>query len=55
MLAHTFRGSSLKSLLGLESDRAVFARYRKIRESEREYLPAQPGAHPSSEVSVGTA
>jgi radical SAM superfamily enzyme YgiQ (UPF0313 family) len=54
MLAHTFRGSSLKSMVGLESEREVFARYRKIREAEREYLPAQAAAHPSA-VSVGTA
>ena len=39
MLAHTFRGSSLKSLLGLEDEREAFARYRAIRRAEREYLP----------------
>jgi radical SAM superfamily enzyme YgiQ (UPF0313 family) len=38
MLAHTFRGSSFRSLLGLESDREVFARYRERRRAEREYL-----------------
>ena len=38
MLAHTFRGSSWKSALGLESERAVFHRYREIRQAEREYL-----------------
>ena len=38
MLLHTFRGSSLRSLLGLESDRKVFERYRKIRRAEREYV-----------------
>ena len=54
MVAHTFRGSTVKSLLGLESEREVFARYRRIREAEREYLPAQPTAHPSA-ISVGTA
>jgi hypothetical protein len=40
MLAHTFRGSSIRSLLGLESARAVFARYRRLRRAEREYLPS---------------
>lgn len=45
MLAHTFRGSSLKSLLGLENEREAFARYREIRRSEREYLPAEGGHH----------
>jgi radical SAM superfamily enzyme YgiQ (UPF0313 family) len=38
MLAHTFRGSTWRSALGLESDRQVFARYREIRRREREYL-----------------
>lgn len=38
MLAHTFRGSSLKSVLGLESDRKVFERYCAIRNAERAYL-----------------
>jgi len=38
MLAHTFRGSSLRSVLGLESDRKVFERYRQIRRAERAYL-----------------
>ena len=39
MLAHTFRGSSWRSMLGLESERQVFERYRAIRRAEREYLP----------------
>jgi anaerobic magnesium-protoporphyrin IX monomethyl ester cyclase len=38
MLAHTFRGSTWKSALGLESQRQVFERYREIRKAEREYL-----------------
>ncbi|HEY6548260.1 MAG TPA: radical SAM protein [Vicinamibacteria bacterium] len=38
MLAHTFRGHSWRWLLGLESDRSVFARYQEIREAERQYL-----------------
>jgi hypothetical protein len=38
MLRHTFRGSSLKSVFGLESDREVFQRYRRIRAAERTYL-----------------
>jgi len=49
MLAHTFRGSSLKSWLGIESERAVFDRYRQRRRAEREYLappPAASQAHP---------
>jgi anaerobic magnesium-protoporphyrin IX monomethyl ester cyclase len=38
MLRHTFRGSSVRSWIGLEDDRAVFARYREMRHREREYL-----------------
>lgn len=38
MLAHTFRGSSLRSALGLESEQTVFARYRQMRRAERAYL-----------------
>jgi len=35
MMAHTFAGTSWRSLLGLESDRAVFDRYRRQRRDER--------------------
>ena len=35
MLRETFRGSSLRSWIGLEGDRAVFARYRARRRAER--------------------
>ncbi len=38
MLAHTFRGSSIRSALGLESEKKVFERYRAIRQAEREYV-----------------
>mgnify|MGYP006174465173 CR=1 FL=1 len=38
MLRHTFRGSTVRSWLGLEDDRTVFARYRERRQQEREYL-----------------
>ncbi|HSA93298.1 MAG TPA: radical SAM protein [Terriglobales bacterium] len=38
MLAHTFRGSSLRSLLGLEDSRKSFERYRALRAAERTYL-----------------
>ena len=31
MLRHTFRGSTLKSLIGLEDERRAFERYRAIR------------------------
>jgi radical SAM superfamily enzyme YgiQ (UPF0313 family) len=36
MLAHTFRGSSWRSWVGLEDDRTVFERYRAIRREERD-------------------
>ena len=39
MFAHTFRGSSWRSILGFESAREVFHRYQQIRRREREYLP----------------
>ena len=38
MLAHTFRGCTLRSVLGLEDDRRAFERYKAIRHREREYL-----------------
>jgi radical SAM superfamily enzyme YgiQ (UPF0313 family) len=38
MLAHTFRGSTWRSALGLESARDSFRRYRAIRARERDYL-----------------
>ena len=43
MLAHTFRGSTWRSALGLEDSRAVFARYKAIRRAEREYLHEEDG------------
>jgi anaerobic magnesium-protoporphyrin IX monomethyl ester cyclase len=39
MLAHTFRGSTWRSALGLESERDVFRRYKARRAAEREYVP----------------
>jgi anaerobic magnesium-protoporphyrin IX monomethyl ester cyclase len=38
MLVHTFRGTTWRSLIGLESARQVFDRYKQIRAHEREYL-----------------
>jgi anaerobic magnesium-protoporphyrin IX monomethyl ester cyclase len=38
MLGHTFRGSSWRSMIGLESEREVFARYKDLRRVERQYL-----------------
>ncbi len=39
MLAHTFRGSTWRSVLGLETARDVFKRYKQIRHRERQYVP----------------
>jgi radical SAM superfamily enzyme YgiQ (UPF0313 family) len=38
MLLHTFRGSSVRSALGLENEKKVFERYQAIRRAEREYV-----------------
>ena len=38
MAAHTYRGSTLRTALGLEDDRQAFMRYKEIRRREREYL-----------------
>lgn len=38
MAAHTFRGSTLTSLLGLEDKRKAFERYKAIRSQERAYV-----------------
>jgi anaerobic magnesium-protoporphyrin IX monomethyl ester cyclase len=38
MLAHTFRGCTLRSLLGLEDEPKAFERYKAIRRQEREFV-----------------
>ena len=40
MLAHTFAGTSVKSMLGLENDRTVFERYRRQRRQQRAHAVA---------------
>jgi radical SAM superfamily enzyme YgiQ (UPF0313 family) len=40
MMRHTFRGSTLKTWLGLEPERKAFERYKAIRRTEREFFPA---------------
>jgi anaerobic magnesium-protoporphyrin IX monomethyl ester cyclase len=40
MLRHTFRGSRLRTWLGVEPPRAAFRRYREIRAREREFFGA---------------
>jgi radical SAM superfamily enzyme YgiQ (UPF0313 family) len=38
MLAHTFTGTTVKSALGLESEQAVFERFRHARRRDRDYV-----------------
>jgi anaerobic magnesium-protoporphyrin IX monomethyl ester cyclase len=38
MITHTFRGCTLKTLVGLEDERKAFQRYRAIRQAERVYV-----------------
>lgn len=38
MFRFTFRGSNWRNFLGLEDERAAFARYRSLRNQERNYL-----------------
>jgi len=38
MMAHTFRGSSLRSIVGLEDQHQAFQRYKQLRRAEREYV-----------------
>jgi hypothetical protein len=42
MMAHTFTGTSVRSILGFEDERAVFHRFRRQRRLERHYVPAEP-------------
>ena len=67
MFAHTFRGSTWKSAVGLESTREAFRRYQAIRRREREYMdwpdppastvgqvPPEAGAREGGPVAVMT-
>jgi radical SAM superfamily enzyme YgiQ (UPF0313 family) len=38
LFAHTYRGSTITSLIGLEDERKAFERYRTIRNAERAYI-----------------
>ena len=38
MMAHTFRGTKLRNVLGIEDERKAFERYKEIRRREREFL-----------------
>jgi anaerobic magnesium-protoporphyrin IX monomethyl ester cyclase len=42
MFAHTFRGCTWKTMLGLEDERDAFRRYKQLRVRERDFLPELP-------------
>ena len=60
MLAHTFRGTTWRSLVGVEGSRAVFRRYRALRARERNYVdwpdplvdPARPSGSDAASHAV---
>jgi radical SAM superfamily enzyme YgiQ (UPF0313 family) len=52
MFAHTFRGSSWRSAVGLESEREAFSRYKSIRQRERQYIDFPDPHPPSSDLDV---
>jgi hypothetical protein len=46
MLRHTFRGSTWRTMVGLEDEREAFRRFRALRRQEREHLPElEPAAY----------
>ena len=47
MIAHTFTGSTLRSMVGLESERDVFERFREQRRRDRHYIGTE--GHDSSQ------
>jgi hypothetical protein len=57
MFAHTFRGCTVRTLLGLEDERRAFLRYKALRARERVYL-GEPGTAdsrwPSIQYAQGT-
>jgi hypothetical protein len=52
MLAHTFRGTTWRSALGLERSRDAFHRYKAIRQREREYIDWPDPLPTASELTV---
>ena len=52
MFAHTFRGSSWRTWLGLEDERAAFGRYRALRRREREYVPPLAAVAPEQRQQI---
>ena len=54
MLAHTFAGSSVRSMLGLESERAVFDRFKQQRRRERAIATAVDEPAPAVRIRPDT-
>ena len=54
MLRHTFRGTTLKTWLGLESSRDAFRRYKAIRRREREFFPPATPRTPGADTTAPT-
>jgi len=52
MVRHTFRGSTMKTWLGLEPERAAFQRYKAIRRRERQFFG---GADEAAAFAPGSA
>ena len=55
MLAHTFTGTTLKSILGLEDPFAAFTRFRASRRAERDYISLRAEERPPAELNFGHA
>ena len=47
MFAHTFRGSTWRTWVGLEDERDAFRRYKALRREEREYVTEPSGSVPA--------
>ena len=54
MLKHTFAGTTLRSMLGLQGEDTVFERYREARRRARVYLDPEPAAVPRERMAVET-
>jgi anaerobic magnesium-protoporphyrin IX monomethyl ester cyclase len=54
MLKHTFAGTTLRSMLGLQGEDTVFERYREARRRARVYLDPEPAAVPPEHMAVET-
>jgi radical SAM superfamily enzyme YgiQ (UPF0313 family) len=55
MIGHTFAGTTWRSLVGLESERAVFERFRERRRRERDYVTLDPDQSPGVTLTAAHA